>query len=386
MNILFLTDNFSNGGLETHITDLSETLIDAGHKTFLAHGSEYSDTLYRHFCGGLPNLSLRYDNVIGQTLDTIQILGSFIDEHKIDVIHAHPFFSFSVGAIIADQKNLPLICTIHGPSSVDGAPGLNPIALWPEIISHSHMIAVSQELGEVFNDRYGTYPDIQPNTAKIKRIPIELNGKLMIWAGRLDSDKVHGLYKLLDILDDLPEWQLDIAGEGPEVPNLMKAISEKPLRQGRMKLLGWLDNIQNFMPQYDVVAGMGRVIIEASGLSIPSLLVGYDEVKCFMSSASADRAAVANFSGRSLTASTHDEIISEITSNKFRSYGNEMAHWIKDNRSPQIIGKRYVSSITNTPAFQSSLVRKFYETISVSDDKSASCWYDERYLPTFDGA
>lgn len=386
MNILFLTDHFTNGGLETHIIELSNILTEAGHRTFLAHGSEYRESFYQYFSGVLSNLSLSYDSLVGQTLDTIEMLTSFIEEHEIEVIHAHPFFSFVVAAMIADKKRLPLLCTLHGPGSVAGAPGPNPAALWPEIASHCHVIAVSHELGEIFNEHLGKWPDVQPNTAKRLGNSYSPNGQCMIWAGRLDADKIPGLYKLLDLISVLPDWELDIAGVGPELATLLKTISGTPSLQGRVKLLGWLDDIQRLMPRYDIVAGMGRVIVEASGLAIPTLLVGYDDVKGFMSSISVEEAAFANFSGRSTTVSKPDDILFAIRTNEFRSYGEEMSHWIDANRSSKVIGNRYVLSLANAQPFQSNLVRKFFDRISLSTDLRASCWYDERYLPESDGA
>lgn len=386
MNVLFLTDSFSNGGLETHIIDLSQTLSNAGHNAFIAHGSEYDDGFFQNFRGVLANLSLRYDSMAGQTVDTIDLLCSFIDEHQISVIHAHPFYSFVVGAVIADRKNIPLICTIHGPGSVDGAPGDNARALWPRVVSNSHVIAVSHELGEIFSTKFGFWPDVQPNTAKRTNVSVAPKGHRMIWAGRLDGDKTKGLYALLDTLDSLPNWELDIAGEGPEIPNLLKAISGQASRQGRIRLLGWIDDIQTHMPKYDIVAGMGRVIVEASSLAIPSLLVGYDEVKFFMSSSTVDDAAVANFSGRSVSSSPINDVIAAINTEEFLSYGREMNHWVEVNRSPEAIGNRYVASVLNAKPFQNGQVREFFELLSSSTDKRASSWYDRRFLPTPEGA
>lgn len=386
MNVLYITDVFSNGGLENHIIDLSRTISNIGHSAFIAHGSSYNESLYQYFRGVLPNLSLSYDSMAGQTVDTIELLCSFIDEHQISVIHAHPFYSFIIGAMIADRKNIPLICTIHGPGSVDGAPGDNASVLWPQVISNSHVIAVSHELGEIFSKKFGLWPDVQPNTAKHINVSAAPHGRRMIWAGRLDADKTAGLYTLLDMLDSLPDWELDIAGEGPELSNLLKAISSHTLRQGRIRLLGWIDDIQTHMPKYDIVAGMGRVIVEASSLAIPSLLVGYDEVKCFMSSSTVDTAAVANFSGRSVNPSPINDIIDTIRTEEFLSYGREMVHWIEANRSPDIIGRRYIASVLNAKPFQSGQVREFYELLSSSTDKRASSWYDKQFLPTIEGA
>lgn len=379
MNVLFLADGFTHGGLETHIAQLCRVLLDSEHKPFLAHGLEENKNLHTIFNKVIPNLSLSFDSNRRELVKTIKKLERFIIDNKIDILHAHPFYSLFVGAIIANRRKLPLLCTLHGPFSVDGAPGPNPSALWRSLISKSHVIAISGELGAQLYKKYNHWPDIQPNFVDLKQVKLEPHSQTMLWSGRLDADKVPGLLRLLDLLELLPNWRLDIAGAGAEQDAVVQRISASSTLNGRVKFLGWIDDIASLMRFYEIIAGMGRVVVEASQLSIPCLLVGYDSVMGLVTPQMADAAAFTNFSGRLTKPERISTIASYIDAGLHSDYGVTMKSWAEKNRSKDRLGQRYLSVMSNAATFRSSKFTRFYKEILSVSDSDALIWYDERF-------
>lgn len=379
MNILFLTDGFTRGGLETHIIQLCRILVDSGHTPFLACGSKTNESLNRFFSKTLPSLSLSFDTKVRSFIETLSFIEKFIDENKIDVIHAHPFYSLFVGAVAANRKRIPLLCTIHGPYSVMGAPGPNPKDLWTDIISNSSVIAVSGELGAEFYKNYRHWPDIQPNIVDLNDVFLEPKKRVMLWCGRMDADKIPGLFGLLDLIDVLPNWRLDIAGAGTEQESVANRIMSSSSLHDRVSLLGWIDDTSCLMREYEIIAGMGRVVVEASALAIPCLLVGYDSVKGFVTPNMANAAAFTNFSGRLTKTENISSIASTLDAGLYRANGPEMKLWIAKNRSKEIIGGRYLLSLAHTKSFRSQKITNFYKKILLTSNRDASIWYDESF-------
>ncbi len=322
---------------------------------------------------------MSFDTKVRSFIETLSFIEKFIDENKIDVIHAHPFYSLFVGAVAANRKRIPLLCTIHGPYSVMGAPGPNPKDLWTDIISNSSVIAVSGELGAEFYKNYRHWPDIQPNIVDLNDVFLEPKKRVMLWCGRMDADKIPGLFGLLDLIDVLPNWRLDIAGAGTEQESVANRIMSSSSLHDRVSLLGWIDDTSCLMREYEIIAGMGRVVVEASALAIPCLLVGYDSVKGFVTPNMANAAAFTNFSGRLTKTENISSIASTLDAGLYRANGPEMKLWIAKNRSKEIIGGRYLLSLAHTKSFRSQKITNFYKKILLTSNRDASIWYDESF-------
>ena len=95
-------------------------------------------------------------------------------------------------------------------------------------------------------------------------------------AGRLSPEK--GLEKLIDaaalILPEAPDTGFVIFGEGPLRPNLTRQIAARGL-QNRVVLPGFRDNLDQYLPHFDVVAlssyteGLPVIVLEAFAARVP---------------------------------------------------------------------------------------------------------------------
>lgn len=66
-----------------------------------------------------------------------------------------------------------------------------------------------------------------------------------------------------------------------------------------MRLLGWRDDVAALLREgYAGVAGMGRVVLEASALGLPCVLAGYEHLHGLVTPARFPSIAFSNFSGR----------------------------------------------------------------------------------------
>src|SRR5690606_29451491 len=115
-NILVLTEYFAAGGLETQLRSQARSLGEHGIQMHLAASSPRSDLAENAFASALYDLPMQTSADI--FLETIAKVEECVDEYDIDLIHAHPFFSFMVGMVVAQRRKLPLVSTLHGPSSI----------------------------------------------------------------------------------------------------------------------------------------------------------------------------------------------------------------------------------------------------------------------------
>ena len=152
MNILVVTEVFLIGGLETNIAGEIRTLIKQGHSVYLAVGKEFDTSLIpSEVTGIISNLDLNHNIGSEEFLNTIDSLRQYIRYNNIELLHAQPFYSIIISAIVAELENKALVLTLHGPVSF--ANYLSPIFrfLLTDIILPNVNIAyvVSAEMKEL---------------------------------------------------------------------------------------------------------------------------------------------------------------------------------------------------------------------------------------------
>lgn len=109
MKILHIVEDFSlkSGGLRTVIKNLDFYLKKLGHNSFIiASDKEKSDDIFVV----KPSNKWLYSNEWKIKISEI------IDEHKIELIHVHGAWLYPqyIGAKIANQKNIPMVLSLHG--------------------------------------------------------------------------------------------------------------------------------------------------------------------------------------------------------------------------------------------------------------------------------
>lgn len=275
MNILQVHDRFELGGAETHIVSLSEALSAQGHNVYLATAPGPGEALLSGT--SVTHLRLPLDRVESQ-MDALLSLINIIREWSIDIVHAHPFNSQIVASFACMAMGIPLVTTWHGPYI---AAGLN--RTFADYTSH--FVAVSPEvkgtLAEcgVPSHKVSVIPNSVRFGAPPRRSKLFCRDKISIcYVSRLDSDKLPSVEIFLSMLAQSNE-PLDvlIVGDGDcyeQVLNMAQSL-DNTYEHLSVKLLGSINNVMEVIDSVDIVAGMGRVVLEGVAAGKFVLCVGY---------------------------------------------------------------------------------------------------------------
>ncbi|THU02829.1 glycosyltransferase [Lampropedia puyangensis] len=305
-SILIITQQFSIGGLETHIRGEIEQLSAMGIDVHLATGSILEKALLPSGLASISaGLALEPSATAQQTLTAIEKLRELIREHCIDRVHIHPFTSIVPAAIAAELEGVPYGVTLHGPDSLGSfyGPTFDVVLKDAVLPNCSSVIGVSPEVKEMAA-AYAADSQIHyiPNAVSMERVTQSTNvAGVDHWlvVSRLDDAKVPGI---LDFCvkarkTDIPH--IFIAGDGAARPMLKYWLQEKGLSDF-VQFLGSSAEIGALMARASGIAGMGRVLLEGIAARKPVVMVGYDGVKGVLDRNLFESAAHANFSGRGL--------------------------------------------------------------------------------------
>ena len=343
--LLIITENFTHGGLETQIRGQIQNLARFGWDVYLACGDNFLNTHLpkevKNVYYGLNFSPLATVNDLKKT--TSEIIG-IIEKKKITHIHAHPFTSILPSILAGIQSNTPVITTIHGPASLSTGYGENFDRLnISALLLSSKVISVSKEVSDILLQS-GIKSEVLPNAVGFKdsghRFKLKsLHQTRWIIAARLDIDKTVGLKMFISTAIRAGVKEIAVAGDGSEYTNLKQWCERR--FQNQVKLIGYIENLQEILPQYDACAGMGRVVLESASQGIPTCLVGYDGVKSIIRSADElDKFSDRNLSGRSASNIVSKTFIKQYNELDDYTLGNLSRH-IHDQFDEKKIWKRY---------------------------------------------
>ena len=379
-NILVLTEHFTGGGLETQLCTQAEYLTQQGLRLHLVTGSPFSQKAADVYASAFHDLPMQ---TTGQDfLETISRVEEYALHHGIDVIHAHPFLSFAVGMVVAHRLRLPLVATLHGPSSVS----LAKDTIYDVLFRHallpgaSMLFAVSEEVRFLAQAVAPCSPVLLPNAVPVSAKPPQPPSADLpwVWGGRIDHDKIVGLKSLIAETLRLRRNVLHIFGDGPERTALQTHLEEVCPQADWVVYKGWDDHLSDHLSSYSLVAGMGRVLLEAGAASRPCLLVGYDGIKGLLTESDMGKAAAWNFSGRGLRTISPDEFKAQLQAleqspQQFLNHG-----WIKKYRSANSVWNYYLNRIGDLEPFSSPVVEDFIGCLKYSGSIGTPLWGDWR--------
>lgn len=301
-SLLIVTEAFDLGGVETYIQGEIVALVQQGWEVHLACGRQFSPQLVPPELTSLTSgLELGPDISIATFLQTIDRLRALVRELGIAVIHAHPFSSLVPSLACAEKEGLPMVVTLHGPSSVVGSYGAGYDFLNTQLVlpGASMVVAVSREIAQLASPYVEAGAlRVQLNTVQKRAAPISISaGDQWLMVSRLDSDKCDGIVAFIDAARTAGLGGVDIVGAGDAEHVLVERLAPE-LNSGFVRMLGRHDDVPELIPGYAGVAGMGRVALEGAIQGVPVALCGYDGVKGILDDALYDRAISANLSGR----------------------------------------------------------------------------------------
>lgn len=306
MKILIVTENFKYGGLETNLLDFAFFGKKNGHEIFFVVGSnDRKEFLEKQFGVNnvlYVNMSLNNnDETCGNLVDKIV---NYASESGVDFFCLHPFSSFVLGSIAASICGKPFSMTLHGPASL--VYDKNPIYLtYLKFISGNAKVfqSVSYEVVEMLMDLgFDIVPVVHPNGVNIHKyddLQCERNNRIAI-VSRLDSDKVVGIKNFLsklNVLNEKYQKDVDIFGYGNSY-NELAAWCNTNSFNFKIYFKGHSDSLGGEMGEYFLVAGMGRVALEACSKNVPVILLGYYGAVDLLDLNNFEAYSNYNFSGR----------------------------------------------------------------------------------------
>ncbi|MEL4073350.1 glycosyltransferase [Ochrobactrum sp. GPK 3] len=306
-SLLILTDQYTVGGLETHINGEIRRLTAQGWKIHLAIGKQFDKDFIPD---GVASITSGFDFGPAQSVaglwQTICSLRELIRLNEIDVVHAHPFFAIFAGFIAAEFENTGFALTLHGPASLASYGPFHEFLLKQIILPHTPLVlAVSEEVAAM------AAPYVPARALKIFRNSIDLSAfidptpdhepldRRWLVVSRLDEQKITGIFEFAVISKALGLPGIVIVGDGPAHAILQEKLNANQLGEF-VEFLGTRLDVPSFAQRFEGVAGMGRVVLEGVALKKPVILIGYDGVKGLLQPSNFRSAMRANFSGRSL--------------------------------------------------------------------------------------
>ncbi|MDI6889847.1 MAG: glycosyltransferase [Thermodesulfovibrionales bacterium] len=380
MKILIITENFRTGGLETQIMGFCRYLKNSGHEVYLISGiGSRTFPLKEIIDKNILEVDMRPDLPTKEAIDSINRTVSFIKDIDPDVLHLHPFTSIIYGGIGAAVLQKPYVITLHGPLSLTY--GYNPsYRLYIDLILKDawRVFCVSEEVAQRVKD---IVPDcnlsILPNGVDTERfIPVQRDpdGPVALVA-RIDSDKIPGIKSFLTEWSKLPRslrQTIHIFGEGNSVEELKNWVKANLNGGTWVTFMGHEDNLHERLKRgYSLVAGMGRVVLEAAAMNLPVILVGYSRPNGPVSVDNCNQLFYRNFSGRYTSVINNVEKLKEELSELETSPERFLLRsWVVENADEKKIHAGYLQEVKNAKQVNYRWREAFLSSIGEAEDIS----------------
>ncbi|MGQ7908899.1 glycosyltransferase family 4 protein, partial [Burkholderia sp. BC1] len=372
-SLLIVTEQFTIGGLETHIRGEIEHLAKAGVAVHLAVGKDFQDVLLP---AGLT--SMTYGLPLGPEcspealLKAIDHLRQIIREHAIECVHVHPFSAIIPAVAAAELERVPYSITLHGPASLASYYGPIYDLLVKDIVLPSAplIVAVSPEVQSLLtihvpNKSVFCIPNAVAfeESLRMALTPSSMDLRWLV-VSRLDEFKVQGIVDFCIKAKTCGIPGVVIAGDGPAKQKLLKMLEEQGTSD-YVELAGASNEVPSLIQKFSGVAGMGRVVLEGISARKPVVLVGYDGVKGVVDKQLLEKAAERNFSGRDLPVIGGNEFFAQLRGKTGKDKIFEVFEYAKTRFNGHDAWGRFLSKINSLAAPVPTVLTGLYHSLSV---------------------
>ena len=287
IRVLHLTASSDTGGTTRYIYDLCEAMRRRGHHVAVAGRKGTWQDLFNQAQWQWIDVPL--DGGPAALCRAVGRLKRYLDEHPVDLLHAHYRKAAIVGRRLARASGAPLLFTLH----LSHIP-MSTLWRWlSDFGDHTH--AVSTEAARWLTDAAGLTPDhitvinngidtsrYLPATEHDRREARESFGlppdaTVAAYVGRLtDSKNPDWLIDLAAASSErLPGLHILVAGDGPLEPTMKLRIEQQRLAD-RIHLLGHRDPLAVYQAADalllpSAIEGFGLVCAEAMAVGVPVL-------------------------------------------------------------------------------------------------------------------
>lgn len=317
----------SIGGIETRWIDEFKYLKNNGYKIYLA----IPEVMYKSQIGKKLNpdeIILLENNKFSNAANFTSLIDEMVQIIKskhIDIVSIHMQDLFTLAAIIASQlTQIPVISTVHGILDIYRPPLHRLLIQNLASKSHSLSISVSRTLYKLQETNCTNNNIIIPNLIDLKKYNKSKpqNNKWLI-VSRLSPEKYPAILRFLEAADNCNITEVDIAGGGNE-HELLKLINSKKL-ETKVSFLGEVKAIENLIPSYKGVSGVGRVALEGLASKKPVCICSpQGQLHGLVTKANYETLSKYNFNGNGLAPISNKELMVQLQ--EYKSSDSEEIH------------------------------------------------------------
>ena len=246
MNVLQVSPRYppATGGIERHVKEISERLINSGHSVTVVTMGDTWRTIREERNGvsivRVPGVAPNDNYHMAPTVALA------VRRRRPDIVHAHGYHSFPLlFAAAAALRRVPFVVTPHYLGPASGVRGVlhglyHPIGRLP-LRKAEQCIAVSKWERRALRDVFGVDARVVPNGIDVDRYtraePHTTSKAYILSAGRLVESK--GIQYVIEALGELPELRLKITGTGPYESDLQQVARNAGV-ESRVEFLGYV--------------------------------------------------------------------------------------------------------------------------------------------------
>jgi glycosyltransferase involved in cell wall biosynthesis len=247
MNIIQVAPQYSprTGGVETHLKEISERLVERGHNVLSLTADDGEDVRSAETRNGVK--VIRHDGF--DPNDAFHVAPGILRtlrRHDADVVHAHNYHSLPLlfAAIATNDARFVATPHYHGGSASSFRDRLlslyRPAGSWA-LRQADTVIAVSEWEREQLQSDFNVSVVVIPNGVDIKRFqdtePKQHERPYLLTVGRLEKYK--GVQHIIRALPNLPKYDLLVAGSGNYEPQLRDIVTKTGVKS-QVKFLGYV--------------------------------------------------------------------------------------------------------------------------------------------------
>ncbi len=311
MKILILADRMQTGGAETHIYELSRSLLSLSHEVVLL--SEGGDMAEKSAREGVRHIRIPH---IGSPLSLLRIY-RVIRAERPTVLHAHTRKTAFFCRILSPFLSAPCVFTAHARFKTSGFGKLTRLF-------RGKTIAVSEDIALHMTWQFG-FPEKEItvigngiDTAYFVPAERKTDNKIRILTvSRLDRDCALAatlLLRILPILRQSFNVYLTIVGGGdalPEIQNMAKNVEG-------VTFAGARSDVRPYVADCDIFVGVSRAALEAMAMEKPVILCGNEGYLGLLDEGNMSLAEETNFCARGHSSPSAEILLHDIAA--FFSY------------------------------------------------------------------
>lgn len=249
LKILQVTPRYPprTGGVERHVKEISERLVDRGHEV-VVHTADLGPDVEGWETRNGVEVRRHRGFSPGEAFHVAPGITSSVPQSDADVVHAHNYHSILafLAALSVTDERFVMTTHYHGESASGFRDRLlslyRPIGKWA-IKQVDSVIAVSEWEQEQLREDFGVDATVIPNGVDVERFansdPEKRDRPYLLTVGRLEEYK--GVQHVIRAMSELEEYDLLVAGSGTYREELERIALEEGV-EDRVEFLGYVDD------------------------------------------------------------------------------------------------------------------------------------------------